>query len=222
MDARAQAHASARLEEGLLSVDRQAVASIIESASRSEGFQAAAFADGVIVPACTRIGDGWDAGEVTLSQMYMAARLLEEALASALPVSSVHAHGPVVGVAVLEDFHALGKRIVQTLLGSAGYDVRDLGAGVSCEALVERAVAERVEVLMVSVLMLNKALHVTRLSELLRASGPNRPMLVVGGAPFRLDPDLWRRVGADAMGTSASDALRIVADFGASRTGGSP
>jgi hypothetical protein len=37
---------------------------------------------------------------------------------------------------------------------------------------------------------------------------------VVGGAPFRFDDQLWREVGADAMGLSASDALKILDAMG--------
>jgi methanogenic corrinoid protein MtbC1 len=33
---------------------------------------------------------------------------------------------------------------------------------------------------------------------------------VVGGAPFLLDDELWKEVGADAMGRSASEAIEIV------------
>jgi methanogenic corrinoid protein MtbC1 len=35
--------------------------------------------------------------------------------------------------------------------------------------------------------------------------------VVVGGAPFRLDDQLWKEVGADAMGREASEALDIIA-----------
>ena len=34
--------------------------------------------------------------------------------------------------------------------------------------------------------------------------------VVVGGAPFLFDDQLWQEVGADAMGKSAADAVAIV------------
>jgi len=43
----------------------------------------------------------------------------------------------------------------------------------------------------------------------LKARGANIKV-VVGGAPFLFDEELWREVGADAMGRSASDAVAIV------------
>jgi methanogenic corrinoid protein MtbC1 len=37
--------------------------------------------------------------------------------------------------------------------------------------------------------------------------------IAVGGAPFRLDPQLWKEVGADMGGRTASDAIDIVLQF---------
>jgi trimethylamine corrinoid protein len=48
-----------------------------------------------------------------------------------------------------------------------------------------------------------------------RAALPAQVRIVVGGAPFRFDAELWRQVGADAMGRTAADALDIVATLSA-------
>ncbi len=34
--------------------------------------------------------------------------------------------------------------------------------------------------------------------------------IVVGGAPFRFDDQLWREVGADAMCRTASEAVDVI------------
>ncbi len=75
--------------------------------------------------------------------------------------------------------------------------------------LVERALADRIRVLLISTLMLNSALRVRDLVDGLRAAGQDTKV-IVGGAPFRFDPELWREVRADAMGYSASDVTDIV------------
>jgi methanogenic corrinoid protein MtbC1 len=75
--------------------------------------------------------------------------------------------------------------------------------------LVERVVADEVKVLLISVLMLPSALHVKDVVEELRAQN-NAAKVVVGGAPFHFDPQLWQEVGADAFGETATDAVRIV------------
>jgi methanogenic corrinoid protein MtbC1 len=75
-------------------------------------------------------------------------------------------------------------------------------------ALVARVMEERVEILWISVLMLPSALRVKELCDQLRRAGSN-VKVVVGGAPFRFDEQLWQQVGAAAYGKTASDALII-------------
>ena len=77
------------------------------------------------------------------------------------------------------------------------------------DALVERVVADRIRVLMISVLMLPSALKVRDVCERLKAKGADT-RVIVGGAPFMFDGDLWKEVGADAMGSSAAQAVAIV------------
>lgn len=60
--------------------------------------------------------------------------------------------------------------------------------------------------------MLPSALHVRDLVMRLKSARLD-VKVVVGGAPFLFDPELWREVGADAMGRSASDAAGIIGKF---------
>ena len=57
--------------------------------------------------------------------------------------------------------------------------------------------------------LLPAALKVKAVRAALDARG-SRVRIAVGGAPFLFDPELWREVGADAMGRSAADAVAIV------------
>ena len=100
---------------------------------------------------------------------------------------------------MLADHHVLGMRIVRATLSAAGYEATDYGHGIGARELAERALADGIEVLLVSTLMLPSALQVSELSTLLRGQD-SRIKLVVGGAPFLFDKRLWREVGADAMG----------------------
>jgi len=70
-------------------------------------------------------------------------------------------------------------------------------------------VADKIRVLMISVLMLPSALKVREVCERLKARGADI-RVIVGGAPFMFDADLWKEVGADAMGSSAAQAVEIV------------
>ena len=211
---------SERLQMALLSMDAAGTLALLSDARQTHGMSQLRLADEVIGPALTRIGDDWEAGEVALSQVYMAGRIVEQAVGGWEQPEGLRSGGPVIGVGVLEDYHALGKRIVHAILRSAGHDARDLGLGLSVGTMVQQVVDEGVDVLMVSVLMFNKALHVEQLIEELAARGLGHVRVVVGGAPFRFDPDLWQRVGAHACGHTAADALRLVDET--VRAGGAP
>ena len=198
-----------QFEAALLALDRTAAEAVLTAAAADH--EAVALVEGVVAPALDRIGAGWDDGRVALSDIYMASRLCEEVVERLLPEAAAGAAaeaGPPVAVALLEDFHMLGEHIVFSVLRSSGIPVVDYGR-VTVEQLVDRVAEEGTSILLVSALMLRAALRV----KALRAALDERGLavkLVVGGAPFRFDRELWRQVGADAMGTQAMDAITIV------------
>ena len=200
-----------QLEHAFLAVDRPEVERLLTAALATG--RPDEVLERLVVPALDRVGLAWEAGAASLSQVYMAGRLTEDLLGRLLPLAAPPAARPRVALGVLEDQHVLGKRMVRAYLAAAGQPVLDLGAGLTPAAMAERAAGEGAAVVMVSTLMLRAALRVQDLVEALRARG-SRAAVVVGGAPFRLDAGLWRRVGADACGASASEAPALAARLG--------
>lgn len=214
--------AIAALERALLAMDRVTAYRVLAGREAADpgaipGLDGARIApiplerlDALLVPVLRSIGNGWGAGRVALSQVYMSARIAEEIISRSEPADRpVRIAAPVIGLATLEDRHELGKRIVALTLRAAGYPVIDYGAGIGADDLAERAQADRVEILLVSTLMLRAAMRVEALATRLGESA-TRPHVVVGGAPYLFDDSLWKEVGADAMGRSASDAIDLV------------
>jgi methanogenic corrinoid protein MtbC1 len=126
------------------------------------------------------------------------------------PASRAARAGPRLGVAVLRDRHVLGKRLVLSSLRAAGHEPEDLGHSFEPADLAQVARDRGLDILLVSTLMLRSALAVRLLVEALGHDG-QRPLVIVGGAPFRIDPLLWHQVGADACGKSCTEAPALVA-----------
>lgn len=165
----------------------------------------------LVIPALEQIGDAWQNGGVALSQVYMSSRFCEELVLQVLPPSDPDRKSqPRSAIVVLNDYHMLGKRIVYSIMRASGFELFDYGR-MDVDQLVERALADKIRVLLISVLILPSALKVREVCTRLRASGPI--MVIVGGAPFLFDQDLWREVGADAMGRSAADAVALTRDW---------
>ena len=162
-----------------------------------------------IVPALIGLGDDWSQGHVALSQVYMGSRICEDVVERALPAAAAERKGlPRMAITVLSDYHMLGKRIVLSVMRACGFDILDYGR-MDVDELVGRVRADGVGILLISVLMLPSALKVKAVRAALDAQGC-QVRIAVGGAPFLFDSELWREVGADAMGRNAVDAVTIV------------
>jgi len=165
----------------------------------------------LVAPALESIGTAWQRGSVALSQVYLSGRMCEELVDMILPRADPRRKDqPRMAIVALEDHHRLGKRIVYSVLRASGFELLDYGHGVEVGDLVSRVTGDGVRILLVSTLMLRSALRVKEVRGRLQDLG-HEVRLVVGGAPFIFDEQLWVEVGADAMGVSASDAVGIVA-----------
>jgi len=198
-------------ERALLAMDRVGARETLLAAA--DGTHRLAVAESVVAPALERIGDDWEQGTVSLAQLYMAGRIAEQVVSELLPPGrSGDGERPQVAIVVLEDHHALGKRLVLSALRASGHAVADYGHGVTVERLVQRCRDDEPRVLLVSTLMLPSALRVRAVVDQLALFGAP-PFVIVGGAPFRLDPELWGEVGADAAGGNSADAIELVDRF---------
>jgi methanogenic corrinoid protein MtbC1 len=196
-----------QLREALESLDRARVEPVLAEALRT--LEPVEALESLLIPVLARLGDDWCAGKVALSQIYMTGRICEDLVERLLPARPAEAGAPPRrAIAVLDDYHMLGKRIVLSVLRASGIAVLDYGR-MSVQPLVERVLSDGIEQLLLSVLMLPSALEVKAVRAALARRG-QRVRIAVGGAPFHLDPELWREVGADACGRSAADAVTIV------------
>jgi methanogenic corrinoid protein MtbC1 len=197
-----------QLEDALLSLDHIEVKRILQENIDSQDSEHRI--EMLIVPALEGIGLKWEQGKVALSQVYLSGRICEEQVDRLFPQgisSQLSEAQPRLAIAVLEDYHLLGKRIVYSILRASGFALRDYGR-VTVEELVNRVQTDKIEILLISTLMLPSALRVREVRTQLREAGQN-VLIVVGGAPFRFDEQLWQEVGADAMGYNASDVIAI-------------
>ncbi len=193
--------------KALLSLDRIQAERILTDISHLKN--APCSSESLIVDVLETIGTEWENGKFALSQVYMSGRICEELVAH-VPVQTriPQKNAPAMAIALLNDYHALGKRMVLSVLHSAGYAVTDYGR-MDVPNLVAAIKQDGIQIILISVLMLPSALHVKDLRQTLNAAGL-LVKIIVGGAPFRLNKELWKTVGADAAGHTAADAIDII------------
>lgn len=201
---------TAALERALLTMDRLQARAIVSDHIRTHS--PLAVVEQLFVPVMERIGTAWEDGELSLSQVYLSGQLCQELAGGLEWQEAERPHSqPPMAIVVLEDYHMLGKQMVHSALRAAGYRILDYGR-MEVDPLVRRVERDGIRLLLVSTLMLRAALRVKPLRERLNALGwPVK--LLVGGAPFRFDRELWREVGADAMALNTAEALQMVRRF---------
>jgi methanogenic corrinoid protein MtbC1 len=96
-------------------------------------------------------------------------------------------------------------------------DVVDLGVNVAPEKFVDEAVAHNAPVIAISSMMMHTArseLGCTKVREILKARNlEDKIKLVVGGAPYRWDPNLYKIVQADAWAEDGITAGKVIKDL---------
>ena len=143
------------------------------------------------------VGDLFGAGKMFLPQVVKSARVMKKAVAHLTPFMEaekasmvaagevVKAQGKILLATVKGDVHDIGKNIVGVVLACNNYDVVDLGVMVSCEKILERAKAEKADVIGLSGLItpsLDEMVHVAREME---RQGFKLPLLIGGATTSR-------------------------------------
>jgi methanogenic corrinoid protein MtbC1 len=201
---------AAAFENALLMLDKIEARHILEESISSIG--ALLSIEKIVTAALEDIGREWQGGSLALSQVYMSGKICEELIDEFLPPGLPgRKTQPRTAIAVFEDYHMLGKRIVGSVVRSSGFELLDFGR-MDLEGLARRVADEKIEILLLSVLMLPSALRIADFRKRMDKDGV-KLKLMVGGAPFRMDERLWREVGADATGANAAEAVELMRRF---------
>ena len=149
--------------------------------------------EGPLMAGMSVVGDLFGAGKMFLPQVVKSARVMKKAVAHLTPFMEaekaargaagqlVKSQGKIVLATVKGDVHDIGKNIVGVVLACNNYEVIDMGVMVPAEKILERAKAEKADLIGLSGLItpsLDEMVHVAREMERQRFKLP----LLIGGA----------------------------------------
>jgi 5-methyltetrahydrofolate--homocysteine methyltransferase len=153
--------------------------------------------EGPLMDGMSVVGDLFGAGKMFLPQVVKSARVMKKAVAHLTPFMEaekaamilagevVKAQGKIVLATVKGDVHDIGKNIVGVVLACNNYEVIDMGVMVPCEKILERAKAEKADLIGLSGLItpsLDEMVHVAREME---RQGFKLPLLIGGATTSR-------------------------------------
>jgi 5-methyltetrahydrofolate--homocysteine methyltransferase len=153
--------------------------------------------EGPLMAGMSVVGDLFGAGKMFLPQVVKSARVMKKAVAHLTPFmeaekvamaaagQEVKAQGKIVLATVKGDVHDIGKNIVGVVLACNNYEVIDMGVMVPCEKILERAKAEKADMIGLSGLItpsLDEMVHVAKEME---RQGFKLPLLIGGATTSR-------------------------------------
>jgi methylmalonyl-CoA mutase cobalamin-binding domain/chain len=200
--------AATRLEvmEAILGGDPYGADQLLSAYAASGSFRQTM--DDVLEPVLEEIGNRWVEENISLAQGYVAGKVAEELLLKLFEEEKAGSgksrdRGSVVIGNIEDDYHSLGRKLVSIFLLSAGWQVHDLGSDVAADEFVRRAEETGSRIIGVSAMMYTTAANIRKVREELDRRGlSGKIMLAVGGAVFKLRPELCAEVGGD--GTAAN------------------
>lgn len=155
------------------------------------------------------VGERFKNNDIFLPEVLVAARAMKAGIAHLEPLLLAGGVKPVgkflIGT-VKGDVHDIGKNLVAIMLRGAGFDVRDLGVGVSGQRFVEEIEAYQPHIVGMSALLTTTMRQMeTNITTFREAGVLGGVKVIVGGAP--VNRQFAREIGADAYGMNASDAV---------------
>ncbi len=205
--------------EAVFDTDRDKALQVIQAAVNN-GVSPEEIVFDVVVPAIEQmiksISEDMD---VNLAQHFMASQIAAEVTDEMVPRFK---HSPdIIGRIVIGtaqgDLHSLGKQIVTGCLKARMIEYIDLGVNVPPERFVDEAVAAHAQVIGISAMMVHTARGedgCLKVRQILEERGlEDQIKIVVGGAPFRFDHDLYKIVQADAWAEDGITAGKVIGEL---------
>ena len=152
--------------------------------------------EGPLMAGMNEVGELFGAGKMFLPQVVKAARTMKKAVSILQPFieagreEGAQKAGKVLLATVKGDVHDIGKNIVSVVMACNNYEIIDLGVMVPAEAIVQKAIEEKVDIVGLSGLItpsLDEMVHVAM--EMQRA-GLQIPIMIGGATTSPLHTSL--------------------------------
>jgi len=161
------------------------------------------------------VGERFQTGEYFLTELLLAGEVMKAGLVPLEPLltkTDIHGRGAVVLATVKGDIHDLGKNLVGMMLGSAGFEVIDLGSDVAPGRIVEAVRKHNAKIVGLSMLLTPMVVSLrSTIEELTKAGLRQQVRIIIGGACTT--PGLAKELGCDGHGEDAMSAVNLCEKF---------
>ena len=165
-----------------------------------------------MISAMDVVGEKFSSGEIFVPEMLVAAKAMGkgmEVLQPLLKGAGVESLGKCIIGTGRGDLHDIGKNLVATMIGAAGFDVIDLGVDVPVDKFLEAIKANPdVKIVALSALLTTTMPSMEEAAKAINEiKGNYNFKLIVGGAP--ITQEFADQIGADGYSLDAGAAANL-------------
>lgn len=202
--------------EKLLAMDREGAWSMIDE-NLQQGVRLIDLYEGVFVPSLRNVGLLWQTGRITVAQEHLFTTSTQTIMARLYPrvFASSSEKGRVLAACVSGELHEMGIRMIADILELEGYDTSYLGANTPSDAILDMLKETGAKTILLSATMTYHIERLRRLVDMIKEDPQTKDVKVlVGGRPFLVDPQLWKKIGADGYTRDIREAVEAVSNTG--------
>lgn len=195
----------------VVGADRRAASQMILDAA-AQGLSVATIYLEVLQPVQKELGRLWQTNRISVAQEHFATAVTQMVMSQLYSYifSTTKRGQTMVAACVGGELHEIGMRMVADFFEMHGWDTHYLGSNTPAKDIVETLALTRADVLALSATMGTHIPETASVIEAVRADPRTRnTKIIVGGYPFTLAPDLWKRVNADGTASDAEAALNL-------------
>ena len=172
--------------------------------------------EGPMMDGMAVVGELFGAGKMFLPQVVKSARVMKRGVAYLEPYMDAEANGAarsqgkMVIATVKGDVHDIGKNIVGVVLRCNNYEVIDLGVMVSCDKILDAAIAENADIIGLSGLITPSLDEMVYVAKEMKRRGMKQPLLIGGATTSRQHTAVKVCPHYDEVVVHVLDASRVV------------
>lgn len=164
-----------------------------------------------LMPGMNVVGVRFKAGDMFVPEVMMSAKAMAAGIELVKPLiaeSNMPTAGKVVIGTVKGDLHDIGKKLVNMMLESAGFQIVDLGVDIAPAKFVEAVKEHKPQVIGMSALLTTTMLSMKDTIDALKEEGLRDSVkIIIGGAP--VTQSFAEQIGADGYAPDAAAATDL-------------
>ena len=158
------------------------------------------------------VGRLWQENKITVAQEHYITAATQLIMSQLYPyISNSKKTGKVlVATSVSKELHEVGVRMVADFFEMDGWNTFYLGANTPTESIIQTIISKKADLVLISATISSHIGEVMDLIRTVRRCAECRdPKIIVGGYPFNVDINLWKKVGADGQAEDAETAIEM-------------